>query len=201
MVENNIDLCETHIIGEQTREYIVGEQARSALERYHIMLAGISYAQVPFAFVRHRPAISQILVSLEGWGEVFLDGEWFSCGPGQVYLTPAAVSHAYRARSNEDWKICWVIYHSEQNVFPIIPLERPTLLSLNTPELVLAIEGIYHESLSQAEWTVLSQWAYLIDAYVHENPFVFSTAFKRYTGVAPLLYRKQYDYVARNVKA
>ena len=280
MVENNIPLRETHIIGNQTREYIVGEAARSALERHHIVLTGISYAQAPFAFVRHQPAIGQILVSLEGAGEVLVDGEWLNCGPGQIYVTPASVFHAYRAYTDEFWKVCWVIYNDERSTLPVIPLERPALLALDAPELAIAIDGLYHESLGKAESTLLAQWAHLIDVYAqriikqksedrrlfplwkqidarlaypwsnqelaalagmssehlrrlcqqqygcspmrhvtalrmqramallisesatieaialrvgYENPFAFSTAFKHYTGVAPVLYRKQHS--------
>ncbi len=165
MAENNIHLRETHIIGLQTQEYIVGERARSALERYHIALAGISYAQKPFAFVRHHPTISQILVSLAGAGEVLVNGEWLNCGPGQVYLTPAAALHAYHARADESWKIGWVIFNEEQRARSIIPFERPLLLSTEAPELAIAIEGLYHESLGKAEETLLSQWAHLLDTY------------------------------------
>lgn len=279
MVENNMNLRETHIIGEQTREYIVGEQARSALERYHVVLTGTSYAQAPFSFVRHHPAISQILVSLAGTGEVLVDGEWRDCGPGQIYITPASTLHAYRALVDEEWKVCWVIYHDERSAFSIIPIERPLLLTLDALELAIAIDGLYHESLDRAESLLLTQWAHLIDVYAqriirqksedrrlfplwkqvdtrlahswnnqelaalagmssehlrrlcqqqhgcspmrhitalrmqramallisesasieaislrvgYENPFAFSTAFKNYTGVAPLLYRRQH---------
>jgi AraC-like DNA-binding protein/mannose-6-phosphate isomerase-like protein (cupin superfamily) len=165
MAENHIHLRETHIIGLHTREYIVGERARPALERHSIALAGISYAQTPFAFVRHHPSISQILVSLAGTGKVLVNGEWLNCGPDQVYLTPAAALHAYHARANENWKIGWIIFNEEQRAHPIIPLERPLLLSNEAPELAMAIEGLYHESLGKAEETLLSQWAFLIDAY------------------------------------
>jgi AraC-like DNA-binding protein/quercetin dioxygenase-like cupin family protein len=278
MVENNTNLRETHIIGEQTREYIVGESARPVLERHQIVLTGISYARKPFAFVRHHPAISQVLVSLEGMGEVLLDGEWRHCKAGQAYITPASVLHAYRACTDEIWKVCWVIYNDERRALPHISLERPTLLALEAPELAIAIDGLYHESLGQAESTLLAHWAHLVDVYAqrvigqpsedrrlfslwkqvdaslaypwnnqelaalagmssehlrrlcqqeygcspmrhltalrmqramallisesanieaialrvgYENPFAFSTAFKHYTGLAPVMYRKQ----------
>lgn len=62
-----------------------------------VLLAGTSYAYGPFAFVRHCPAYSQILISLEGSGEVLINGEWLTCGPGMVYLTPDARRLLYKS--------------------------------------------------------------------------------------------------------
>ena len=166
MLENNIQLRETHIVGEQTREYIVGARARPALDLYHIALAGISYAHPPFAFVRHRPSISQVLISLAGSGEVLVDREWLTCEPGMVYLTPAAAPHAYHARADQVWKVGWIMYNEEQSEFPLIPLQRPLLVSGEVQELALAIEGLYAECMGEAEDTLMYQWTHLIDTYV-----------------------------------
>lgn len=175
MSHSNENLCETHIIGSTTREYIVSKPASQALALYSIELAGISYARAPFRFVRLRPARFQLLICLQGSGQVLIDDQWQLCTPGMAYLTPPGVLHAYHACDDQDaWKVCWLNYmpHHERT---LIAGEKPVLLAAEAPELALAIEGLYHEHMGHAEDVIMQQWAQMIHRYaqriIHREQF------------------------------
>ncbi len=171
MINFNADLRETHIIGEQTREYIIGQPAVKALSQHQIALAGISYAFPPFTFVRPKPTMSQLLVCLDGEGEVWVDGQWQICKPGMAYLTPSGAPHAYHALATQPekaWKICWVMYtetHIGQGERPVIVSEQPILTEVEPYELALAIDGLYHEYIGSADDLIMQQWAQLLNIY------------------------------------
>ncbi len=165
MIQTNTDLRETHIIGSNTREYIISPRMCQALSVYHMLLLGISYAYPPFGFVRLRPAMSQLLICLEGTGDVLVDGQWVRCTPGTAYLTPHGICHAYRASNEALWKVCWITYNDQSVVQPVISVDRPLLLEVEAQELVMVIEGLYHECMGQAEEAVLHQWTRLVQVY------------------------------------
>jgi AraC-like DNA-binding protein len=161
----NTDLRETHIIGTGTREYLIAPQIARALALHQILLAGISYARPPFRFVRPRPQTRQVLACLEGCGEVLVDGQWRRCLPGEAYLTPARVMHAYHAIDGDGgrpWKICWVTYEVGNEELAMPGREQPVLIEVDPHGLAAAIEGLYHECIGQAEETVMHLWAQLL---------------------------------------
>lgn len=165
----NPDLREKHIIGSQTRESIVTPQVCRALSRYHIALAGVSYACAPFVFVRLRPQMSQVLACIEGEGEVWLNGGWERCRAGQVYLTPAHVFHAYHALEGCMWKVCWVSYDAQRMEHSLIRAEQPALVEGDGRGLLRALEGLYQECLGSDEEAVQHQWTHLVQVYARRH--------------------------------
>lgn len=162
MGENNMNLCETHIVGPQTRESIVDARTCPALSRHGISLAGLSQAAAPFQFVREQPRFTQILTCVFGWGEVWLDGGWARCASGEAYVTPPDAPHGYRAAGGTRWSLAWVNYIAPQ---PPLAVEKPSLVRLDPRPLADAIQGLYRESMSAAESALLHPWAHLTHAY------------------------------------
>src|ERR1051325_181224 len=97
MVEVNMNLCETHMIGYRTRERLVSPRVCPGLATHRISMAGQTIARPGFRFIRVAPKISQVLACTKGSGEVLLEGRWQKCAAGMAYLTPPASLHAYRA--------------------------------------------------------------------------------------------------------
>src|SRR4051812_41847464 len=120
MPENNIDLCETHMIGQETREWLVSPGVCPSLALYGIDLTGITHAGGDFCFIRRDPLISQLLVCFGGAGLVWIDHEWRECEAGSAYLTPSGIPHAYRSVPGADWKLCWVMYGTDKQYGPPI---------------------------------------------------------------------------------
>jgi AraC-like DNA-binding protein len=165
MSESNINLRETHIIGERTRERIVSNHVCKALSLYGIYLTGLSSAYPDFRFVRMQPAISQILLCLSGQGNVLIDGRWKPCTGGIAYITPPGAAHAYYATGEVPWEICWVTYGPEEQERFLAATRYPLLAQIDPYPLSQSIEGLYRESIGQAEPTVMQLWVQLLHSY------------------------------------
>lgn len=174
------DLPEALNIGRRTREVIVGTKSCPALTLYGIVLTGVSHTDDSFCFIRHRPHMAQLLVGLEGKGEVTIDGEWRQCEPGNAYLTPPIVPHGYRSlagttsESGATWVVCWVMYSTEaqdvrhgasSRLALDIGVDEPSLVPADGSSLRNAIENLYRESMGAAQPTVLQSWAALVHSY------------------------------------
>ncbi|GCE17992.1 AraC family ligand binding domain-containing protein [Dictyobacter kobayashii] len=122
MSYSNVDLRETHIIGEHTSEKIVSAHTCHVLSLHHILLAGISYAIPPFAFIRNRPPVGQIMLCLAGRGHVWLDGQWVLSTPGTAYVTPPGVFHGYYAFEDTPWQLAWINYEDDaHSIITVVP--------------------------------------------------------------------------------
>ncbi|SRR5579884_3999585 len=165
MSESNINIRETHIIGARTRERIVSRHVCQALSFYGIYLTGLSTAFPDFRFVRQQPAISQILVCLSGEGNVLVDGQWKCCNSGMAYITPPGNLHAYYAVGEDPWEICWVMYGPEEQERFLATTRYPLLAQVDPYPLSQSIEGLYRETMSQAEQTAMQCWTQLIHIY------------------------------------
>ena len=162
MGETNMDLCEIHIIGRQTRESIVDAHSCPALSLHGISLAGLSQAAAPFQFVREQPRFGQILACVSGWGEVRLGDGWARCAAGEAYVTSPDVQHGYRAVEGARWSLAWVAYAPPG---PALATQQPALVRLDPRPLADAIQGLYRESMGAAEPALLHHWATLAHAY------------------------------------
>lgn len=166
MPENNTDLCESHMIGANTREWLVSRQACPPLALYHIGLTGISHAAPDFCFIRPQPRMSQLLACFGGVGQVLLDGVWHPCETGQAYLTPPGAPHGYRSMPGGGrWKVCWVLYDQDDPLAPSLGRDAPTLLRVDWRPLVASIECLHRELMGQADPALMQHWAYLVNAH------------------------------------
>jgi AraC-like DNA-binding protein len=168
----SIELPESGNIGKRTREIIVSRNSCPSLALFGIVLAGVTYADDDFLFVRHTPKMAQLLVSFDGAGEVYVDDAWESCGPGLAYLTPPIAPHAYRSasqarsESGANWVVCWVIYSNDWRSGPAFGVDQPALFRVDGRALRLAIENLYEETVGRAEPAVMQSWTSLVHSYV-----------------------------------
>lgn len=163
MSKTHENLREIHNIGVRTREMILTPQNCPPLPRLGIPLAGISEAGPGFHFVRREPSIAQVLVTLSGEGEVWVDGAWQRCQAGQAYLTPVGVFHAYRAiHSHTAWTVGWVTYQRPSDV---VPGNIPLLRDVEPELLATTLRGLYHEATQEGDLALLDEWSNLVHAY------------------------------------
>lgn len=166
MPENNMDLCENHTVGNQSREWLISSHACSPLALYRIPLAGISHAGPGFYFLRHNPHFTQILVCFGGSGQVLIDGQWVACETGDAYLTPPHARHGYRENPGLGrWKICWVQYFEDDQHAPS-GTRQPALLRVDWRPLSAAIDCLHRELMGSAEQAMMQHWAFLVHAHV-----------------------------------
>lgn len=170
MAESHTDLCEITMVGDHTHESLVSPLSCPSLALYGIILAGISYTDGDFRFVRHKPLMTQLMVCFGGAGEVLVDGEWHRCEKGMAYLTPPGVLHAYHSLpvdrlSRSSWQVCWVKYTYDGQSGPATQTGKPALIQVDGGDLKHAIESLHRETKLRAEAPVLQSWSALVHAY------------------------------------
>ena len=161
-------ICEIHSIGAETRERLFVVPNVPELAEFGIRLAGISEAAFGFSWCRLHPVNLQILAGLDGEGEVWLDGRWQALKPGEAYLSPAEVSHAYRARRGTPWTVCWVVYEAEPPAFAGVIPGEPRVIPLPAGQLRHSLEGACDAVARQAEPARRELWTRLIHLTVLE---------------------------------
>lgn len=169
IVATHNNLRETHSVGRRTRESIVTEVTCPALRTHRIKAAGISAAQHGFSWVRLAPAFSVAMVCFHGRGEVFSDGEWRPCVPGNAYLMPAHRLHAYRAVKRAPWNVGWAIYDESDATRgreAFIRLTQATLVACDAHPIRDALQGLCREATGTAEPAVARLWAELLHAHL-----------------------------------
>ncbi|MFM1850600.1 MAG: Bifunctional transcriptional activator/DNA repair enzyme AdaA [Verrucomicrobiota bacterium] len=154
-------LGEIHTISPRTRERMVGAVQVPAMQRPGLSLAGWSEARRGFYFVRQSPDASQLLATIAGPGEVWVDGAWRILRPGEAYATPPGAPHAYRATGAGIWHVCWAAYAAPTAKAWRFPLTAPAVLRAETEPLRRAIEGLCAAAGTAGE-PELGLWVQLI---------------------------------------
>ncbi|QDU33439.1 Bifunctional transcriptional activator/DNA repair enzyme AdaA [Poriferisphaera corsica] len=162
----DIPSIETYNIGENTYEQLVGSEQIPALRNNNIIFTGTSIASDEFSFVRLKPDLSQILITVKGQGEVYTEDGWQPLPEGHAYITPRDIMHAYRGVSRKMWTVCWVTYHDPKDIVPTVSLDIPTITQANPKTLYAAITGLNEEYRSKADPHKLEIWSNLVHDYV-----------------------------------
>ena len=161
IIHINTDLRETHMLGAQTREWLISAALCPALVPHGILLAGVSDAGPGFRFVRPAPRWNQLLVCTAGRGWVWAGGEWLCCEAGAAYLTPAGALHAYQAAPDARWEVCWVQSGDDW----LRRADAPALSLVDAGPLASALAGLRREVTDAADPSLLPPWAFLVAAY------------------------------------
>ena len=166
MLDDLMELRETHSIGPKTREWMVPSHVCSALGRHRIPLTGVSEARHGFRFVREQHNMSQVLICHGGEGRVYIDGRFRRCTEGMAYITPPRTLNAYHAIKGVTWNVCWVCFGEPPEIKPIIDAPCATLLQVDPRPLLNAIQGLYWESVGAASAAVMEHSVELIQLLV-----------------------------------
>jgi len=166
MGEINMDLREIHNIGNDTKERILAAAACPALAKHDFQLVGFSGARRGFQFQRINPEMVQLMLCLEGTGEVWVDGAWVTCKPGEAYICPPKAFHSYEKRDDEVWSVCWMQASAEWYERSSAPGDKPAIISVDSGPIVTAMEGLMHEALDVDADSAMVLWAGLLDIYM-----------------------------------
>lgn len=154
----HFDLREIHSIGPDTQEWLVPSEHVSALTEHGVWMAGWSIARAGFAYTRPDWDLGHVLISLEGTGAVWIDGQWQLCGPGQAYLAPPHVLHAYRALPDmPPWHVAWASCFA-----PYVTTPQPQLITVEVEPFFLLLKQLHAESMGQADPEALASWTSLL---------------------------------------
>lgn len=166
MVETHEKLSETHILGDDTKEWQISAEHCPALKGFHIKHVGVADAAVPYRMVRQRLAGVYLLACLGGEGELLLDGRWQRCREGMACIAPRHVMHAFHAVEGVRWKFCWVRYQQPNEQRPMVSAQSPVMAQFRAEALEAAIMGLWHEMQDSKDASAIHHWTRLIDGYV-----------------------------------
>ncbi len=156
-----MNLCETHIVGRNTREWIVAGDEHKVLLRHHISAAGLSDAAPPYRMLRLKPAHLHILVCTGGGGEVLLGGEWKRCGPRQAYVSPPGSLMGFHAVPRKRWTFAWICY-LQPAAARLFPQRDSVLCETESTLFETAIRGLHLEGRGRGNETVAAAWMHLL---------------------------------------
>ena len=165
MSKSHERISETHIVGDATMERIATAGECPILRNYHIKHVGVADAAAPYKMVRERLSGAYLMASLQGEGQILLDGRWQSCGAGIACMAPRHALHAFHPTAGKRWRFCWVRYEQPDEQKPIISAMSPVLARYDGRALGSAIEGLCSEVEGERDSNAMHQWVELIQMY------------------------------------
>ena len=161
------EISEKHIIGRESREWLVGPGEVAGLDARRVEWAGVSDLAAPYEVVRHAPAFGHVLGCIGGEGEVWVGGGWQRVVAGMVFVNPPGAAEALRACPGERWQICWV--HTRPGFFAAAAggPKTPFLAELDARPLWHALEGLRLCLEAEAKDALAESWCELVFAHAH----------------------------------
>lgn len=165
MVNPHQQLPETHILGNDTRQFITRAEDCPALAQRQISHVGVGDAAVPYRIVRTHLSGMYVHASLGGEGRMLVDGRWRPHRAGMISLAPAHVLHAFHAIPSKRWQFCWARY-MPASPRSSIGFMAPVVARFDPEPLKNAILGLYHDNRSGGDAGSATLWIDLIEHYV-----------------------------------
>ncbi len=172
------ELAETHVLGTQTRQWVVRASATdarpwlqdvpvcSALTQHQIAHLGVCHAVAPYRIVRTRQSGTYFLACFGGRGRFLVEGRWQVCGSGTACLLPPHILNAFHAEPGTPWEFVWVRYEQPTDQRPIAGASSPVLAKFDPEPVRHAALGLHHEAKGAAAPAEMQRWADLVHAYV-----------------------------------
>ncbi|MFA6546918.1 MAG: AraC family transcriptional regulator [Limisphaerales bacterium] len=178
MAKTHAQLSETHILGPETRQWVVRAGTTDprawlqevpvcpALALHQIAHVGVCHAVAPYRVVRMKQSGTYFLACFGGRGRLLVEGRWQVCAAGTACLLPPHILNAFYAEPGAPWKFVWVRYEQPTNQRPIAGASSPVLARFAPDPVQHATLGLYHEAKGAAVPAEMQRWADLIHAYV-----------------------------------
>lgn len=174
------ELSEMHMFGSETsylavrsgqdnqRAWLNDAPACEQLGTHRIIHAGIMNARPPFAITRMHQSGTFFMATIQGEGEVLMDGAWQRTQPQEGCLLPPHYPNALRASDAEPWTFAWVRYLEPKSLLPVATENRPTIAPCPAAGLASAVRGLIAASENRDNALILTHWVELIHAYVQQ---------------------------------
>jgi AraC-like DNA-binding protein len=150
-----------HGIG--TREWLVSHGQQPTLATYGIEAVGWVETGEGYDFRVPLPHFALVFVSVDGVGEVAIEGEWRRCPAGLAYLAPQEGPYAYRRISGQPWSAVWVVMRASSP----FALRKAVLLPAEPEPLLHVVQGLYGEDSGRGDPAIVESYSALIVAYLH----------------------------------
>ena len=125
---------------------------------------GLTHASGRWCFVRPVPSFGLVLVTIEGTGEVLVDGTWTAIQPETAYLMPPQRAHGYRvAASAESWRYVWLRLTSAPPTW-LVTQDAAHLMPAPSYAVHAAVQGLIAERQRGSDPVLTGLWAELVQA-------------------------------------
>ncbi len=159
-----MSICDIQIIGNDTKERVIIYRQAAMLEQAGFFAVGVSETAAEYEIARKAPPFGVLLACFGGQGAVQTRQGWKKIVPGQAYIAPPHVPHAYHCDGAGGWNFCWCTF-IENGTAEWSTINGPALVPFDAEPLRLAILGLYLEWHTCADLSRLSEWSRLINSY------------------------------------
>ncbi len=131
--------------------------------------AGLMEAYPPFEVFRTNTSGTFILASLEGHGNVHVEGKWRDVFPSQLCFLSAFTDTGIRAFGQEPWRFVWIRYHESRNTAPMLSADSPVIQSCSVKGFEHAFLGLLEELNQElASPVLLHLWTTILHRRVQQ---------------------------------
>lgn len=178
MAKTHTQLSETHLLGPQTRQWVVRARTADtrawlqdapvcpALTQHQIAHLGVCHAVAPYRIVRTKQSGTYFLACFGGRGRLLVEGRWQVCAAGTACLLPPHILNAFYAEPGAPWEFAWVRYEQPTEQRPIAGASSPVLAKFDPEPVRHAVLGLHHEAKGAAVPAQMQLWTDLLHAYV-----------------------------------
>lgn len=152
--------------GADPRPWLQAAPVCGLLRDYQMLHLGVWRTADPFEVVRTKLGGSYFLATLEGEGQVWIDGRWARCRAGEAFLLAPGTLNAFRATAGRGWEYCWVRYRENPGQRPVATSHSPVLGACDARPLRHAVLGLYHACLRETAPAHAGVWLQLIHSEV-----------------------------------
>lgn len=145
-----IPLRETHMIGPECREWVLGRERFRELATGGFAWVGHSALRPPYRMVRMSSVYPHVAFTFGGRGRILVGGDVRDWLPGEVMLCPRGAQHAFEAAYDEPWLLAWVFYDDSHEA-PLLPGTETRLLPADGANFVATLQMMTREAAAGAE--------------------------------------------------
>jgi len=161
MDEPIIPLHVTHIVGQDSREWVLGRERFNELALNHFVWVGHSEVLPPYRMVRLHSPYTHVVACFGGSGRVLINDELVDWVSGQVLLCPKGSAHAFEATGPEPCYLAWVFY-DDKGEAPLVNGDSSRLVKADIAGFVSILKLLTNEAAGAADPAAMQYLASLL---------------------------------------
>ena len=147
----------------------------AALDALGISEVGITHVGPGWCFIRMKPAVTHILVTVSGRGSVICEGRWTDIGAETAYVMPRDATHGYQVSPEaSEWRYVWVCLRTTDRFPSLFSGANPRIFSAPSYSLHSAVRGLIGEAERSRDPQLTGLWCDLVQSSLQHlvNPAV-----------------------------
>ncbi len=154
------------VLGDHSDQRYSDFPTSDILQHYRIAHTGTLTTGHPYELTRTHQSGSCMIATLEGRGQVFIEGSWVTIPKGHACLLPPFAYNSIKSIEGEQWTFSWVKYLENEGENPIVTELTPVYGEFAADCLHHAISGLYHNQQSTQNRGAENLWVELIQKQV-----------------------------------